>query len=251
MSLKIVLADRDLADVSTIAKDLNAKSGHDDAILPVQVDIEDWESQRVAFEAAVQTFGGRVDYVFAIAEAPEGQWLGAEPKSGTAFHKPDLSAFYTDAYGPLYTSGLAIQQFRRQDPNKYGFRGKLIIVSSSLGFYNVPTLPIYTAAKHCVVGFARTFGRYLPRENITLNTVCPNPYGGPASASEIQFVTDAFESLMGPSEASGDAVEILPGSGGYRVKEIPVFTNEVAHESIKLATAPEHRAWQFHAPVEE
>lgn len=85
---------------------------------------------------------------------------------------------------------------------------------------------------------------------MTLNTMCPNHHAS-SSESEIASVTAAAESLMGPSKASGDAVEILPDSGGYRVKEIPAFTNEVARESIELATAPEHRAWQFHAPVEE
>lgn len=112
-------------DVASIAKDLNAKCRNDKAVSAVQVDIGDWESQRTGFASAVSVLGGRVDYVFAIAKATEGQWLlESDADAGTSFQKPDLSTFHAGAYGSLYTSGLAIQQFRRQAPNKYGFRGK-------------------------------------------------------------------------------------------------------------------------------
>lgn len=38
----------------------------------------------------------------------------------------------------------------------------------------MPTLPIYTAAKHGVVGFVRSYGKHLLREQITLNAICPD-----------------------------------------------------------------------------
>lgn len=52
-----------------------------------------------------------------------------------------------DLTGVLYTIGIAIQQFRRQDVGPNGFRGKIGCVASVCGFYCAPTLPIYTAAK--------------------------------------------------------------------------------------------------------
>lgn len=88
----------------------------------------------------------------------------------SGFEKPDLTVIDLDLTGVMYTVSLAVQQFRRQEP-KNGFRGKIGCVASICGFYCVPTLPIYTAAKHGVNGFVRSFGKYLPEEQITMNAV--------------------------------------------------------------------------------
>ncbi|EON98384.1 putative short chain dehydrogenase protein [Phaeoacremonium minimum UCRPA7] len=259
--MKIFIADRNLEGAEQVAKELNAGlSGQ--AAWPVQVDVADWESQRKGFEAAVAKLG-RIDYVFPIAGISELPWLPKQASTEFAgFQKPNLAVFEVNAYGPLYTSALAIQHFRRQEPNKYGFRGKIVIVSSACGFYYIPTLPIYTAAKHGIVGFTRAFGSYLPRESITLNTLCPTLVETGISTGTfydqarekgllitLGSLTKAFEHLMGKSDVSGQAIEILPGNEGFRVKEIPEFTNNIAMESIKMATDPEHRAWKLHAPV--
>ncbi len=85
---------------------------------------------------------------------------------GKGFVKPDLSVLDIDLTGVFYTVSLAIQQMRRQEPDQNGFRGKsksvphpcggeqktdmsvqVGCVASVCGFYCVPTLPVYTAAK--------------------------------------------------------------------------------------------------------
>ena len=111
-------------------------------------------------------------------------------------------------------------------------------MASVCGFYCVPTLPLYTAAKQYVpietpcraaltlansgvVGFVRSYGKYLPEEKITLNAVCPNVIrtniSTPAfydSLEEKGLLTpmepllEAFESLLGTSETSGECFEI-------------------------------------------
>ena len=53
-------------------------------------------------------------------------------------------------------------------------RAKVNKTHTEIGRYCVPTLPIYTAAKHGIVGFVRSFGAYLPEEQITMNAVLPN-----------------------------------------------------------------------------
>lgn len=117
--MKVFVADRNLEGAREVA---NALKKSPQAVWPVQVDVADWESQREGFEAAVKTLG-RIDYVFAVAGIPERAWLRNRPKA-TDFEKPDLSVWDVNGTGVLYTSALAIQQFRRQEPNKYGFRGK-------------------------------------------------------------------------------------------------------------------------------
>ncbi|CAK7200310.1 hypothetical protein SEUCBS139899_003001 [Sporothrix eucalyptigena] len=258
--VKIFIADRNFEGAEKVAQELNASAGTE-AAWPVQVDVADWESQRAGFEAAVAKLG-RIDYVFPIAGISEVPWLPKQDADDTSFVKPNMAVFDVNAYGPLYTSALAIQQFRRQEPNKHGYRGKIVIVSSACGFYYIPTLPIYTSAKHGMVGFTRAFGTYLPREQITLNTLCPNIVETGISTGAfydkarekgllitLESLTKAFEYLMGDSDVSGNAIEILPGNDGFRIKELPAFTNDEARESIALATAPDHRAWKMHAPI--
>lgn len=121
--MKIFIADRNIEAAEQVAKELNSAAGSQ-VVWPVQVDVADWESQRRGFEAAVAELN-HIDYVFPIAGISEVPWLSKEAGKGSSeFEKPNLVVFEVNAYGPLYTAALAIQQFRRQKLNKYGFRGK-------------------------------------------------------------------------------------------------------------------------------
>lgn len=117
--IKVYIADRDLKGAQALAEELN-KDGQ--VAWAVEVDVADWDSQRKAFEAAVDEFG-RIDYVYPIAGIGERRAFPNRPNS-TEFEKPDLTVMDVDAIGPMYTVALALQHFRRQEPNKYGFRGK-------------------------------------------------------------------------------------------------------------------------------
>ena len=104
--------------MQAVKSDLGEKG---DSILTVQVDVADWDSQVQAFDKAVTEFG-RIDYVFPIAGVGERRWI---PKDQTEkWAKPDLTCINVNLYGPIYTTALAVQQMRRQEPNDFGFRGK-------------------------------------------------------------------------------------------------------------------------------
>ena len=90
-----------------------------------KVDVTDWNSQAKAFGEAVTSFE-RIDYVYPIAGVGERRWIDNDPtKSG--FEAPDLTVMDIDLKGLLYTLSLAIQQFRRQDKDSNGFRGKSML----------------------------------------------------------------------------------------------------------------------------
>lgn len=86
------------------------------------MDVSDWDSQRKAFETAEAPFG-RIDYVFPIAGIGERRSFPNRPKS-TGYEKPDLKVLEVDAIGVLYTISLAMQHFRRQEVDRFGFRGE-------------------------------------------------------------------------------------------------------------------------------
>jgi len=242
---KFCIADRDASGASSVVAELNkgTDSSHHVAF-STTVDAADWNSQAKAFGQAVGQFG-RIDYVYPIAGIGERVWCQNDPVS-TGFVRPDLTVLDVDLTGVMYTVSLALQQFRRQDVGEYGFRGKIGCVASVCGFYCCPTLPIYTAAKHAVTGFVRSFGKYLPEEKITLNAVNPNVIRTNISTgafydileekgllTPMSGVIEAFESMLGDSTVSGECFEIPPG-GGYKIRKAPEYLDKESSDVFDL-----------------
>ncbi|KAJ3536784.1 hypothetical protein NM208_g6578 [Fusarium decemcellulare] len=140
--LNIVIADRNIEGAQEAAAELQQTN---QIVSAVYVDAADWETQAQGMEAAVKALD-RIDYVFIVAGIFEQSWLPNRPRA-TNFEKPNLAPLDVNGVGALYATSLAIQQFHRQELNKYGFRGKIVIVSSGAGFYPIPAMPIYTASK--------------------------------------------------------------------------------------------------------
>ncbi|EME44180.1 hypothetical protein DOTSEDRAFT_53364 [Dothistroma septosporum NZE10] len=213
---RVAIADANLSVAQSVAASLHNA-------LAIEINTADWASQLAAFRRILQEFG-RIDYVFAIAGIGERKWIPNDPSS-TDFAKPDLSPLDVDLSGVLYTVALAVQQMRRQAPDERGYRGKVVVAASVCGFYCVPTLPIYTAAKHGVVGFVRSYGKHLPTDAITLNAICPNvvrtnisteAFYSDMQAKELlvpmETVVEAFARCL-DTDISGETLEIEPRSG--------------------------------------
>ncbi|EME79527.1 uncharacterized protein MYCFIDRAFT_87321 [Pseudocercospora fijiensis CIRAD86] len=234
--VRVAVADVNLPGAQQVVSSL--KDG-----LAVELDAASWESQLAAFQKTLEEFG-RIDYVFAIAGIGEKRWLANDPNS-TDFVKPDLTTLDIDLNGVLYTAALAIQQMRRQEPDEREIRGKITVVASVCGFYCVPTLPIYTAAKHGVVGFVRSYGKHLLTEAITLNAICPDVVRTNISTDafysqmeakglivSMESVTQAFEQCL-DENISGETLEIEPKSGVF-LRSGPEPFDQEAEETLKL-----------------
>jgi NAD(P)-dependent dehydrogenase (short-subunit alcohol dehydrogenase family) len=186
-----------------------------------QCDTTSWDSQLSAFQAALVALGGRIDFVAPIAGIGEKKWLPSFEEMrrrgpGGEFVQPDLGVIDVDLTGVLYTIALAVQQFQSQDPAPWSvnvqhqYRGKIGLVASVCGFYCVPSLPIYTAAKHALIGLTRSYGALLKNENITLSALAPNVVRTSISSStfydqmEKQGLLTPMESVL---KAFNDMVE--------------------------------------------
>lgn len=248
---KVFIADRDISAASSFAESLN-KNGI--VAHCAAVDVADWNQQAKTFSQAVVQFG-RIDYVYPIAGIGERTWIPNDPHSTTGFEMPDLTTLDVDLNGVLYTIALALQQFRRQDV-KTGFRGKIGCVASVCGFYCVPTLPIYTAAKHAVTGFVRSYGKYLPEERITLNAVSPHVVRTSISTGSfydsleakglltpIDGVIKAFEDMLGENDVSGEIFEV--GPRGDQVRKATEYMDKESGEVCDLLS---HRGRPLQLP---
>jgi NAD(P)-dependent dehydrogenase (short-subunit alcohol dehydrogenase family) len=116
-------------------------------------------TDKVATKAFLDKFineHGRIDYCKLTAVVPSQRWEKALTYSPTVFPnagvpevqfipnsrldtynkdrfmEPNLTTLEVDLVAPIYSSGLVIQQMRKQEKNSTGFRGKIVCTSSIL-----------------------------------------------------------------------------------------------------------------------
>lgn len=236
-----------------------------DKLRSVHCDASSWDSQVAAFRRAVywrSSGGGRIDFVAPIAGIGERQWLPFPEDSAAAkaqdFTKPDLTILDVDLTGVLYTVALAVQHFRRQTHAEGGLLGRIGLVASVCGLYCVPSLPIYTAAKHALVGLTRSYGKLLVDEGITVNAIAPNVVQTSIS-SPVFYEKLAKENLLTPmdglmeafktmldSKCSGEVFECGP-AGGWTKREATEYLDKGSEEVCDLLSI---RARGLHYPAQ-
>lgn len=222
-----------------------------DKLRAVQCDTTSWDSQVTAFRKAIYwraSDGGRIDFVAPIAGIGERQWIPLPSISSMEepldFTKPDLTTLDVDLTGVLYTVALAVQHFRRQSRFE-GLLGRIGLVASVCGLYCVPSLPIYTAAKHALVGLTRSYGKLLEDEGITVNALAPNVVQTSISSplfyeklakqdllTPMDGLMDAFHSML-RSKCSGEVFECGP-AGGWTKRQQAAYLDEGSEAICKL-----------------
>lgn len=109
-----------------------------------------------------------------------------------------------------------------------------------------------------IVGLVRSYGAYLPEEGISMSAVAPNVVRTAISSSifydmleekglltPMQGVLDAFESLLGESETSGEVLEVGP-RGGFVKRDGAPYLDE---ESERVCDALYHRGHKLQEPM--
>lgn len=237
----VFVADRDITKLQDTEK-----------LRAVQCDTSSWDSQVAAFRRAIfwrASGGGRIDFIAPVAGIGERKWLPFPEQSLAAkpqeFTKPDLSVLDVDVTGVLYTVALAVQHFRRQTRREDGLLGRIGLVASVCGLYCVPSLPVYTAAKHALVGLTRSYGKLLVDEGITVNALAPNVVQTSISSplfyeklakenllTPMDGLMDAFKTML-DSNCSGVVFECGP-AGGWTQTETTEYLDKGSEEVCKL-----------------
>ncbi|GAA6016638.1 hypothetical protein JCM10207_000130 [Rhodosporidiobolus poonsookiae] len=181
---KVVVGDMNAVQGQKVVEDLNDKYGANSAAF-CEVNVTDWASVCGLFEFAYQTFGRRVDYVFANAGISQmRQMRSSDPSHFATFdhvdldtlasRPPTLAVVRVNLDGVLYTLHAALAYFRTQDKDSNGWRGKFVATGSNASFYPFPNDPLYAAAKHGVLGAVRAVGPKVLDEGITVNCFGPS-----------------------------------------------------------------------------
>ncbi|KAF2797947.1 NAD(P)-binding protein [Melanomma pulvis-pyrius CBS 109.77] len=128
-----------------------------------------WSAQRAGFEAAYKKFG-RIDAVFVNAGIAEykDQFFNDEVDNEGRLKEPDRRVLNIDMDAASDTTKLAIHYLRK---NKEG--GTITMTASLAGYLASAGAPLYSAAKHGVVGLMRALKQECAKVNIAISVVAP------------------------------------------------------------------------------
>ncbi|KFH42411.1 hypothetical protein ACRE_068700 [Hapsidospora chrysogenum ATCC 11550] len=200
----------------------------------VQADVTKWDDQVGAFEHAVELHG-QINFVFANAGIA-GRAGFYDAATTWPPERPSLIVEEVCLKGVVYTSYLAMHYMRGNKPS-----GGVIVTTASgvhaaASIYTAPDLPLYTAAKHGVLGLMRAMSHQLKDEGIRVNSILPGAIRTTLYSDDIwtQFPKDDFTpveevvntvmSLVSDETATGRAMEISAGETFDRRQ--PEYCNE-------------------------
>lgn len=176
----------------------------EDKALFTRADVADYDQQAKAFVATWKQWS-RLDFVFAnagILDRTNMYELAKEREDGTPM-KPDTSVIDICLTAVVYSAYIALHYFRKNP----GETGKLVSTASLAGLYPSLHLPMYTAAKHGVVGITRTLAQTLEAmgEPMTVNCICPGMVD--TGMGDGSTITDAMRKLITPPSTILRAVD--------------------------------------------
>ncbi|KAK2745559.1 hypothetical protein FQN57_003684 [Myotisia sp. PD_48] len=163
------------------------------------------------FESVFKT-DGRLDFVFANAGVVERFNFYAKQESGGTSPPPipDHTTLEVDLKSVFNTAYLALHYFRLS-----GSKVKLpnlVMTASCAGIYSSESSPLYSAAKHGVLGLVHSIsGPFYEEDNIRVNAICPGPVWTNLVESSLwsRFPKEFFT----PLEQIGDIVSTLVTGG--------------------------------------
>jgi len=133
----------------------------------VHCDVTKWESQTKLFEHAIGTFGS-VDIVVANAGIYEtGIFLPLDDDDAPS--APNLKTLEVNTNGVIYTTRLAVHYLRKSNSDLKA----VILLGSMASWIGAPSLQIYAASKHAVLGLMRGIDPTLRQYGIRTATIHP------------------------------------------------------------------------------
>ncbi|KAF3935809.1 hypothetical protein ABW19_dt0204845 [Dactylella cylindrospora] len=142
------------------------------SVLVILGDIRDWKYQRSAFTKSVNTLG-QLDGVFVNAGISENTdvFFTDELDESGELKEIDHKVLDIDIRAASDTTKLAIHHMRKNNGGKGS--GSIVLTASLAGYLASKGLPLYSAAKHGVVGLMRSLKNDVAALNIAISVVAP------------------------------------------------------------------------------
>ncbi|KAJ5623632.1 Short-chain dehydrogenase/reductase SDR [Penicillium lividum] len=137
-------------------------------------DVTNYQSVLGLFDLAFDTYK-RIDHVVSAAGIIEiGNWFDFGLTLQTVRQTPTHKVLDVNLIGSMYVARIASVYLRHN--RGPGADRSIILFSCSSGFKQSPSLFVYQASKHGVVGLMRSLRSYISspyKHNIRINTICP------------------------------------------------------------------------------
>ncbi|KAK3068749.1 hypothetical protein LTR53_013433 [Teratosphaeriaceae sp. CCFEE 6253] len=148
--------------------------------LYLQCDVTSWASQRAAFATAASHFG-RLDHVFinaGVAEIGEQIFTDHRDPASGGLAEPDRRTMDIDIRAVGDSLKLAIHHLRQptsggKSGSGQGRGGSIVMTASLAGYLASAGAPLYSAAKHGVVGYLRALKADCASVGIALAVIAP------------------------------------------------------------------------------
>jgi len=133
-------------------------------------DITSWPAQRSAFENTISKFG-RIDCVFVNAGIAEykDQFFTDTLDSNGKLAEPDRRTLNIDMDAAADTVKLAIHFMKNSERSG----GSIVMTASLAGYLASAGAPLYSAAKHGIVGLMRALKQETAKLNIAISVIAP------------------------------------------------------------------------------
>ena len=238
---KVVATARNLDSLADLV------STYGDAILPIQLDVNNREADFAAVEQAKQHFGS-IDVL--INNAGYGLFGAIEE----ATEQEAREQIETNVFGLLWITQAVLPVMRAQG------HGHIIQLSSVVGLVTLPVLGIYNATKFAVEGLSETLATEVAGFGIKVTIVEPNGFatdwaGASAVHSEAipaydgvkaAFQAGLTEDIFGIPEATSEAVLKLVDSENPPLR---LFLGKVALPWVKQVYEQRLATWEEWQPV--
>ena len=166
--------------IATCRDDEDEKMLLSHGLLVVQMDMNSNDSIKAGFRKTLEITGGQLDVL--INNAGFGQAGALEDLSGSDLRQQ----FETNVFGLMELTALCIPVMRK---NQFG---RIINVSSVLGFISMPFRGAYNASKYAVEGLSDTLRLELHESNIKVITVEPGPIESQFRHTSVQKAEQAI-----------------------------------------------------------
>lgn len=195
-------------------------------------DVSNYHSLQCMFDGVFKA-KGEINFVFANAGIGEKQNFYAST-TDLVSQPPELDRNLDINLKSVINTAYLAQHYMRR--NKTRANACLILNASIAGIYPVRFCPIYTAAKHGVVGFARAISDFFYQEDgIRVNTLCPGnvrtnlfkPNEWDAFKMEwieVSQIVNIVEMMLFDESMQGKVVEAAPKNHYFH--KAPEYTNE-------------------------
>ncbi len=207
----VSVVDIDGAAVEAVVAEITRAGGKAKGIVADLT--KDADSRRIVGETA-KHFGG-LDFVWNHVGHP-----GPAAVEGIDMADYDL-AMNLNLRSVLVTTEAALPELRARGG------GSLVYTASTSGLHGSQFSPVYSAAKHGVVGFVRALAKRYAKEKIRANAICPGPIDTP--------MLRVFVARPDQQSTRGvDREELVRSRGGQTPMGRPGRPEEVANAALFL-----------------